>query len=288
VHRAYAECAQGYGFIVSPCPPADAAKKGIVESGVKYIKRNFLPLRTFRNLEDLNRQALDWVMSVAGRRTHGTTRQQPLVLFELERASLKALPPRTPEVCSWARLKVHRDTHVQFDYCLYSVPYRLIGTVTTLRATSQQVMIFNDVHETVAVHPRGQRRGQRFTVDDHLPPPALAWKMHHPQYCLERAQAIGPACAALVNRMFGDRVLDRLRGVQSLLRLAERFGKERLEAACARMGDVDTVSSRTVRVMLEKGLDQVPPPPPPTTSPVYQGKARYYRGKQPPSGPTLH
>lgn len=284
VHRAYAECAQGYGFIVSPCPPADAAKKGIVESGVKYIKRNFLPLRTFRNLEDLNRQALDWVMTVAGRRTHGTTRQQPLVLFELERASLKALPPRTPEVCSWARLKVHRDTHVQFDYCLYSVPYRLIGTVTTLRATSQQVMIFNDVHETVAVHPRGQRRGQRFTIDDHLPPPALAWKMHHPQYCLERAQAIGPACAALVNRMFGDRVLDRLRGVQSLLRLAERFGKERLEAACARMGDVDTVSSRTVRVMLEKGLDQVPPPPPPTTSPVYQGKARYYRGKQPLSG----
>lgn len=29
VHRAYAECAQGYGFIVSPCPPADAAKKAL-------------------------------------------------------------------------------------------------------------------------------------------------------------------------------------------------------------------------------------------------------------------
>ena len=53
-------------------------------------------------------------MIVAGRRTHGTTRQQPLVLFELERARLKALPPRTPEVCSWARLKVHRDTHVHY------------------------------------------------------------------------------------------------------------------------------------------------------------------------------
>jgi transposase len=287
VQRAYAECAQGYGFVISPCPPADAAKKGIVESGVKYVKRNFLPLRTFRDLQDLNRQALDWVMSVAGQRTHGTTRQQPLALFELERSSLRPLPARTPEVCSWARLKVHRDTHVQFDYCLYSVPYKLIGTHTTLRATSHQVAIFNAAHEMVAVHPRGRRRGARSTNDDHLPPAALAWKMQSSVYCLEQAEQIGPACLALVYRMFGDRVLDRLRGVQALLRLVDRFGKERLELACARMGEVDRVSTRTVRVMLEKGLER-PPESAPPPSPVYQGQARYYRGKSSASGPTLH
>ena len=48
VQRAYAECAEGYGFKIDPCPPADPQKKGIVESGVKYVKRNFLPTRTFR------------------------------------------------------------------------------------------------------------------------------------------------------------------------------------------------------------------------------------------------
>jgi transposase len=53
VQRAYAECAEGYGFRIDPCPPADPAKKGIVEAGVKYVKGNFLPTRSFRDLADL-------------------------------------------------------------------------------------------------------------------------------------------------------------------------------------------------------------------------------------------
>jgi transposase len=61
VQRAYAECAEGYGFKVDACPPHDPQKKGIVESGVKYLKANFLPTRTFRDLTDLNVQARAWV-----------------------------------------------------------------------------------------------------------------------------------------------------------------------------------------------------------------------------------
>ncbi len=276
VQRAYAECAQGYGFLVSPCPPADAAKKGIVESGVKYVKGNFLPLREFVDLHDLNRQAHAWVMDEAGRRIHGTTRAQPLAMFELERQSLQPLPARAPEVCAWARATVHRDTHVQFAYCLYSVPYRLIGSEVLVRATSSMLEAFDGEHRLIASHPRGKRRGERFTLDDHLPPAAQAWKMRTPRYCLEQAEAIGPACLALVQRMFGDRVLDRLRGVQGLLRLCDDFGAQRLEAACRRMEGVDIVSARTVRQMLQKGLEHTPEPPP-APSPVYQGKSRFYR-----------
>ena len=276
VQRAYAECAQGYGFVVSPCPPADAAKKGIVESGVKYVKGNFLPLRQFVDLQDLNRQARQWVMEVAGRRIHGSTREQPLALFELERATLLPLPERAPDVCCWVKAAVHRDTHVQFNYGLYSVPFRLIGTQVHVRATSGMVEVFDADHQLVASHVRGRKRGYRSSVDDHLPPAAQAWKMRTPRYCLEQAQAVGPACLALVERMFADRVLDRLRGVQGLLRLADQFGTDRLELACQRMREADIVSVRTARLMLQKGLDQVPQPIA-LPSPVYQGKSRFYR-----------
>ena len=135
---------------------------------------------------------------------------------------------------------------------------------------------FDGEHRLIASHPRGKRRGERFTLDDHLPPAAQAWKMRTPRYCLEQAEAIGPACLALVQRMFGDRVLDRLRGVQGLLRLCDDFGAQRLEAACRRMEGVDIVSARTVRQMLQKGLEHTPEPPP-APSPVYQGKSRFYR-----------
>ena len=69
VQRAYAECAEGYDFKIDPCPPADPAKKGIVEAGVKYVKGNFLPTRAFRDLADLNAQARVWG-DARGRRSH--------------------------------------------------------------------------------------------------------------------------------------------------------------------------------------------------------------------------
>lgn len=116
VQRAYAECAEGYGFRIDACPPRDPQKKGIVEAGVKYIKRSFLPLREFRDLADANRQLHAWVMQEAGNRIHGTTREAPLQRFvEVERSLLLALPDMPPELATWAKVKVHRDATSSFS-----------------------------------------------------------------------------------------------------------------------------------------------------------------------------
>ena len=115
VQRAYAECAEGYNFKIDACPPRDSTEEQPVESGVKYVKGNFLPTRTFRDLADLNAQARSWVMTEAGVRVHGTTREQPLVLFEAERALLRRLPPIAPDLGTWHRVVLHRDCHVQCE-----------------------------------------------------------------------------------------------------------------------------------------------------------------------------
>ena len=77
VQRAYAECAEGYGFKIEPCPVRDPKKKGRVESAVKYVKRSFVPLREFRDLADANAQLRAWLLGPAGNRVHGTTHEQP-------------------------------------------------------------------------------------------------------------------------------------------------------------------------------------------------------------------
>jgi hypothetical protein len=153
VQRAYAECAEGYGFKIDPCPPHDPQKKGIVESGVKYLKGNFLPLRSFRDLADLNAQARAWVMEEAGVRYHGTTRRTPLALFDLEAPLLQALPSQAPDLGSWHRVNVHRDCHVQFERVLYSAPFALVGKTLWLRATDAAVALFED-YRHVATHDR--------------------------------------------------------------------------------------------------------------------------------------
>lgn len=258
VQRAYAEFAEGYGFKIDPCPPREPQKKGRVEAGVKYLKRRFLPLRDFRHLRDANQQLADWVLETAGNRLHGTTRQRPLDHFAaVEQSLLSALPAVPPEAACWAKVKVHRDAHVQFRKALYSVPYRRVGQILWLKATATTVRLYAD-HTLVATHPRLFRAGQRATVRDHMPPEAVAHLMQDPQWCRRRAEAIGPACQALIEHLFADRVLENLRGAQGLIRLAKTHGQERLEAACRRALDFGNPRYRTVKTILDRGLDQQP------------------------------
>ena len=58
---------------------------------------------------------------------YGTTREQPLVLFEAERPLLRRLPAIAPDLGSWHRVVLHRDCHVQFEKSLYSAPFTLVG-----------------------------------------------------------------------------------------------------------------------------------------------------------------
>lgn len=256
VQRSYGECAEGYRFKIDPCPPRDTQKKGIVESGVKYIKGSFLPLREFRDLADANRQLQEWVMTQAGNRIHGTTREAPLKRFvDVEKSLLTALPDVPPQFATWAKVKVHRDAHVQYDYNYYSVPFRLVGHALWLKASDTMVTLYRET-DAVATHVRSKLQGKRITVNNHMPPEAQAWQLQDTQWCLSEAERIGPACFALVHAMFGDAVLIRMRAVQGVLRLKNKYGATRLEAACSRANHYGTPGYKVVKSILEKGLDQ--------------------------------
>lgn len=178
----------------------------------------------------------------------------------------------------WAQVKVHRDGHVQFERCLYSVPFRWVGQSVWLKATPTTIHLFHD-HLLIATHPRLFAAGARSTVNDHLPPNALAYCLHDPQWCLQQAEQIGVACHALVQQLFADRVLDNLRAVQGILRLGNTYGPVRLEAACHRALAFANPRYRTVKTILVKGLDQLPLAEPAfdTLAASYTGQGRFYR-----------
>lgn len=279
VQRAYAECAEGYGFRIDPCPPADPAKKGIVEAGVKYVKGNFLPLRRFRDLTDLNARAREWVLTEAGERVHGTTREQPLERFTLEKPLLRPLPDIAPDLGVWARVRVHRDCHVQFEKSLYSVPFTLVGRELWLRATDTTVTVYEE-HRLVAVHLRAAAAATRRTVSEHLPPEARAFFAHDRQWCLAQAQRIGPACTELIDTLLSDRILERLRAAQGVLRLAEQFDPQRLETACARALAHASPHYRTVKTILARGFDlkaELQARPGERVTGTYAAQARFVR-----------
>jgi len=271
VQRAYAECAEGYGFRIDPCPPHDPQKKGIVEAGVKYVKRNFLPLREFRDLVDLNAQGQRWVTQTAGVRRHGTTGMPPLERFELERATLRPLPDRHPDLGSWHQVKAHRDCHVQFERAWYSIPFTLVGQTLWLKASPGLVTVHDAQHRQVAAHVRAERPGQRHTTSDHLPPDAQAFFAHDRAWCLTQAKTVGPACVELIEALLGDTIAERLRAAQGVLRLSDKYGRDRLEAACQRALAHAAPQYRVVKEILAGGHDLTPLPGAPATVPKPHG-----------------
>ena len=80
--------------------------------------------------------------------------------------------------------------------------------------------------------------------------------MQTPLWCQTRAAEIGPTCAAFIAAVLGDRPLDRLRSAQGILRLAQRYGAPRLEAACARALAGGEYRYHTVKAILAHNLDR--------------------------------
>ena len=258
VQRVYRELAEHYGFLIAPCRPRMPEHKGKVEQGgVHYVKRNCLAGRAFRDLPDGNRHALRWCLETAGRRIHGTIKQQPLVVFETgERAALLPLPATPWAPVTWKAAKLHPDCHVVFLGAYYSAPHRLIGQQLWVRATLTQVQLFHQ-HALIATH-LAARPGQRRTLHAHLPPDKVHFLLQTPGWCQTRAAEIGPTCAAFIAALLGDRPLDRLRSAQGILRLAQRYGASRLEAACARATAVGEYRYHTVKTILAHDLDRQP------------------------------
>jgi len=254
--QSYRECAEHYGFLISPCRPRTPRHKGKVEKGgVHYVKRNFLGGREPTTLTRANRDVRRWALTVAGERVHGTTKERPRERFAIERQALQPLPGTPYDMAVWKEVKLHRDCHLVFEQAYYSAPFRLVGQKLWVRGGSQEVQIFTSDYQLVATHPRAQRPGRRQTHPAHLPPHKVPGLMLTRDSCRQQAAAIGPATRQVVDALLDHRPEDRLRTAGRLLRLRDRFGPERLEAACARALRFDDTRYLTIKRILEQELD---------------------------------
>jgi transposase len=262
VQQAYRECAEHYGFLIAPCRIRTPQHKGKVESGVHFVKRNFLGGRTVTSLSQANQDVRTWCHTTAGLRTHGTTREQPLLRFEAtERLRLRPLPCAPYDLAIWKEATVGADGHITFDNAYYSVPFHLRrGTKLRVRGGTQSVTLFSLTHEPLATHDRAQQAGQRMTHPDHLPPHKAAGLVLGREEYRTAAAAIGVATSEIVASLLDDPAVDRRYTALRLLRLGERFGDERLEAACRRALQFGEPVYTTVKRILLRGLEQPPPP----------------------------
>lgn len=173
---------------------------------------------------------------------------------------------------------MHSDCHIQVHKRRYSAPYTLVGKQLDVRLCETTVRLYHQ-HKLFATHPRLKHPGLRSTLDDHLPPEHVAFKMRGPQWCLKQSAEVGEYCHALIEQMFNDRVLERLRAAQGVMGLRKKYGDARLDAACRRALAFENVGYDSVKKILEKGLDQVADPTGAFDQlcETYTGKSRFSR-----------
>jgi len=256
-NRAYAELAHHYGFLIDPCRSGHPTDKPRVERGVRYVRDNFWRGRNFLSPDEANREAVRWCLEVAGRRIHGTTRQRPLELFEREeRQHLLPLPAEPWEMREWTSAKVAPDAHCHVAKAFYSVPWRLIGWELAVCVKENTVQFFKG-EEIVKTHPRVSP-GKRQTDFADLPEDRIAFFQRTPQWCLRRAGELGPHVREAVAQVLSVNTLYHLRQAQGILRLEEKYGARRLEAACERALAYGDPRYRTVKNILANGMDGRP------------------------------
>ena len=266
VNATYQEMAAHYGTVIIPTRSYRPRDKAKVEAGVLLAERWILARlrhQRFFSLAEANAAIATCVELINDRpfKKMDTSRRQ--LFEELERPVLRALPPTPYEFATWRQAKVSIDYHVEVDRHYYSVPYQLVGNVVDVRCTASTVEVFLR-SKRVASHLRSYVKYRHTTDPAHMPESHRRHASWTPSRIIAWAARTGPSTATLIEEVLAARPHPEqgFRSALGIIRLADRYGGARLEAASARALHLRSFSYRSVESILVHGLDGQPLPTP--------------------------
>ena len=213
--------------------------------------------RQFFSLADLN-ESISELREKLNRRPF---RKLPGTREELYRSvdlpALQPLPAQPYVFAEWKRARVNIDYHIDLEQHYYSVPYQLVGKEVDVRYTSSVVEILYQ-GKRVASHARSNRAGKHTTLTEHRPKAHQKYLEWTPSRIVEWAATIGPFTAQLAGIIMAERTHPEqgYRSCMGLIGLGRRYGKDRLEAASRRAVQLQAHSYKSVKSILERGLDR--------------------------------
>jgi transposase len=256
----YADFARHYDTAVLPTRVRKPRDKAKVESAVLLVERWILAAlrhQTFVGLAALNRAIRGLLERLNQRkfRKLNTTRAE---LFErVDRPALKPLPSEPFIFGEWKKARVNIDYHIELERHYYSVPFELRGEQVEARIRAATIEVFHKSRR-VAMHARSSVVGRYSTLPEHRPPKHRHYLEWTPERVIDWARKVGPSAAAVAEHILQSRRYPEqgYRACLGLIRLARRYPAERVEAACARALAVNACSYRSVKSILETGLDR--------------------------------
>jgi transposase len=254
-----------YGTTLMASRVAKPRDKASVESHVNAVyNRIYAPLRNsvFHSLDQMNHalwEELDRFNSRNLQRCDYSRRDR----FTLhEKALLLPLPtgPFVPK--TKVEVKVQRNSHVTLgeDWHHYSAPFQHIGKTVQLIYDTDHVEIYLDTVR-IACHRRNYHRNGHTTLEEHMPPDQNHYariKGYTREYFIEKGTQTGESTARAIDKILQQKIFieQTYNSCLGVLRLGEKYGNDRLEAACRRALSGYKVTYMGIKNILERNLDK--------------------------------
>ncbi|MFW2388514.1 MAG: IS21 family transposase [Polyangiales bacterium] len=259
LNRSYEDLVNHLGSVAIPARVRKPRDKAKAENGVQQVERRVLAVlrdELLVGLEAARTRVIEELDKLNDRPFQKMAGSRSSVFAELDAPALQPLPKTRWVPTEWKRAKVHIDYHVEIDRHLFSVPYQYIGEVLDVKVTPNLVEIFRN-GRPVTSHRRTQARYT--TKPEHMPSKHREHRRWNPPRVVAKAKRIGPHTSELVDQLLSSKVHPEqgYRPCLGIVRLADKYGEGRLEAACRRALAYSSVSYTSVKSILEKGLDRI-------------------------------
>lgn len=245
------ELAAHYRFAPKPVAPARGNEKGRVERAIQYVRTSFFAARQWTDLDDLNRQALDWCTGIAAERRCPDDKNKTVAEAYLEeRPQLLPLPANPFYVRERIQAKVGKTPYVRFDLNDYSVSPHVVGKMVTIMADLNTVTVMYQ-GSMVAEHQRCFDKGRQLEDGDHIAALAESKRAGKKHRAFDRLHHAAPSAKTLLEAT-------ALRGsnlgfvTKNLLQLLELYGASELESAIKETLSCGSSHYSTVRQILEQ------------------------------------
>lgn len=263
-----------YNVTVIATRVAKPRDKASVEKAVDLAyKRIYGPLRdrVFHSLEQLNEAVKERLKE----HNHMLFQKKDYSRYDLylqEKTSLRPLPQKAFELKYSTSAKVQKNYHVTLgqDWHHYSVPYRYIGKKIRIVYDTTVVEVFDGLNR-IALHKRDYRKHGYSTLEIHMPEKHLKFKESlgwDEDYFLSKAEQVGENFRKVIEYILKSRHFTQQTYLAclGLLRLKDKYGKDRLEAACQRALHGSSITYRSIDAILVNGADRQIPLLPETPS----------------------
>lgn len=262
INKAFAAMAEHYRVAVLPTRAAKPRDKAKVENAVLQAQRRILAAlrnQTFFGIHELNQAVLKETHTLNVRPMTGIGKSRHELFVTIEKPALKPLPLERFAIASWKKAKVHIDYHVEVEKTCYSVPYTLIGNTVDIRYTDKTVEIYHN-GKRVASHKAEHAPHIHFVTENlHMPNEHRQYMEWTPARIQEWGGKTGNNTKALMEAIMANRTHPEhgFRSCLGIIRLSKTYTPERVELACKRALDVKAYSYRSVKSILERGMDKI-------------------------------